>query len=70
MRIVWAGRGFGVVLHAEERQRFVAQAFERLVVQVNVGQVDLAELMESGSTAKLWLWAVISTLPVALLRTG
>ena len=31
--------GFGVVLHAEQRQRLVAQAFERLVVQVNVGQL-------------------------------
>ena len=41
MRIVRAGCGFRVVLHAEERQRFVAQAFERLVVQVNVGQLDL-----------------------------
>ena len=38
MRIVWAGRGFGVVLHAEERQRAVAQAFQRLVVEVYVGQ--------------------------------
>ncbi len=40
MRIVRAGSGFRVVLHAEERQRLVAQAFERLVVQVNVSQLD------------------------------
>jgi len=33
-------RGFGVVLHAEERQRAVAQAFERLVVQVHVRQFN------------------------------
>jgi len=30
-----------VVLNAEQRQRLVAQAFERLVVQVNMGQLDL-----------------------------
>ena len=41
MRVVRAGGGFGVVLDAEERQRLVAQAFERLVVQVYVGQLDL-----------------------------
>ncbi len=40
MRVVRAGGGFGVVLHAEERQRLVAQAFESLVVQVDVGQLD------------------------------
>ena len=41
MRVVRAGSGFGVVLDAEERQRLVAQAFKRVVVQVNVGQFDL-----------------------------
>ena len=41
MRVVRAGRGFGVVLDAEQRQRLVAQAFERLVVQVDVRQLDL-----------------------------
>ena len=40
MRVVRAGGGFGVVLHAEERQRLVAQAFESLIVQVDVGQLD------------------------------
>jgi hypothetical protein len=56
-----------VVLDAEERQRLVAQAFQRLSFRSTwVSSTSLA-LMESGSTAKLWLWAVISTLPVALL---
>ena len=36
----WAG--FGVVLHAEERQGAVAQAFEGVVVEVDVGEVDFA----------------------------
>ena len=40
MRVVGAGGGFGVVLHAEERQRAVAQTLEGLVVQVHVGQLD------------------------------
>ena len=34
-------RGLGVVLHAEERERAVAQAFQRLVIQVHVRQLDL-----------------------------
>ena len=48
-----AGAGFGVVLHAEERQGAVAEAFEGIVVEVDVGEVDLGGVMESGSTAKL-----------------
>src|SRR5713101_1492862 len=36
MRIVGAGAGFGVILHAEERVRFVAHAFIGLIVQVYV----------------------------------
>ena len=40
MRVVWAGSGFGVVLDAEQRQCFVAQAFQSLIVKVNVGQFD------------------------------
>ena len=39
--IVRAGGGFRVVLDAEERERLVAQAFERLVVEVDVGELDL-----------------------------
>jgi len=37
---VRAGAGFGVVLHAEERQGAVAEAFESVVVEVDVGEVD------------------------------
>ncbi len=40
MRVVRAGAGFRVILHAEERQRLVAQSFECVVVQVDVCQVD------------------------------
>ena len=44
VRIVRAGRGFGVVLHAEDRVVAVAEAFERLVVQVHVGDVDFVQV--------------------------
>jgi len=37
---VRAGAGFGVVLHAEERQGAMAKAFEGVVVEVDVGKVD------------------------------
>src|SRR6266849_11038772 len=36
VRIVRAGAGFGVILHAEERQGFMAHAFVGLIVQVYV----------------------------------
>src|SRR5271165_3184904 len=42
MRVVRAGRGFRVILHAEQRQIAVAQAFERVVVQIDVGEFDFA----------------------------
>ena len=42
MRIVRAGCGFRVILHTEQRQVPVAQAFERIVVQVDVRQFDFA----------------------------
>jgi hypothetical protein len=48
VRVVRPRRGFGVVLHAEERQRFVAQAFKRLVVQVNVGQLNFVGIDRVG----------------------
>ena len=35
-------RSFRVVLHREERQIAVAHAFERIVVEIHVGQFDLA----------------------------
>ena len=48
MRIVRAGGRFRVVLHTEERQRFVAQAFERLVVQVHMRQLDFVRVDRVG----------------------
>ena len=38
--VVGAGGGFGVVLDAEDRVGFVAHAFDRLVVEVDVGDFD------------------------------
>jgi len=32
---------FRMILHAEQRQRLVAQAFQRLIIQVNVRELDL-----------------------------
>src|SRR6185437_7691549 len=40
MRIVWAGARFRVVLHAKQRQIPVPQAFERVVIQINVGEFN------------------------------
>ena len=42
MRVVGAGRGFRVILHAEQRQISVAQAFERVVVEIDVREFDFA----------------------------
>src|ERR1019366_2138884 len=44
VRIVRAGRGFGVVLEAEEGLLAVAEAFEVLVVQIDVGDFDVVEI--------------------------
>src|SRR5665811_1428008 len=44
VRIVRAGRGFGMVLHAEDRLAAVAEAFERPIVQIDVGDFDLAQV--------------------------
>ena len=36
MRVVRAGRGLRVILHGKQRQRAMAQAFQRIVIQINV----------------------------------
>src|SRR5512141_2206566 len=36
VRVPWPGRGLGVVLHGEDRERRVAEALERPVVQIAV----------------------------------
>ena len=48
VRIVRAGRGLGMVLHAEDRLAAMAEAFQRLVVQIDVGDFDLAEFERIG----------------------
>ena len=48
VRIVRTGRGFGVVLHAEHRVVAVAEAFERLVVEIDVGDFDVVEVERIG----------------------
>ena len=42
MRIMRPRRGFRVILHAEQRQIPMPQAFQRLVVQIDVRQLDFA----------------------------
>ena len=46
------GRGFGVILDAEHREIAMAQAFEGVVVQVDVSHFDFILFSESGSTQK------------------
>ena len=41
VRIVRPGRGFRVILHAEDRLAAMAEAFERLVVQIDVRDFDV-----------------------------
>ena len=36
-----AGRGFGVILHAENRQFAMAHAFDRAVIQIDMRHFDL-----------------------------
>src|SRR5438046_673152 len=39
-RVVWAGRGFGMILHGNYRQRAMAHAFDAIVVEVDVGDFN------------------------------
>ena len=41
VRVVRAGRSLRMVLHAEDRLRFVAQPLDRAVVQVQVRDLDV-----------------------------
>ncbi len=43
-----AGRGLGVILHAEHGMAAVAEAFERLVVQIHVRDFELVEVERVG----------------------
>lgn len=52
VRIVGTGRGFGVVLDTEERQLFVAHAFVGVVVEIDVGDFDVARGKRFGIDAK------------------
>jgi hypothetical protein len=42
MRVMWARRGFRVILHAEQGQVPMPQAFESVVIQVDVRKFDFA----------------------------
>ena len=58
-----------MVLHAEDGQSLVPQAFKGLIVEVDMAELDVGG-QSGGSTAKPWFWVVISILPVCSLRTG
>ena len=72
--------GLRVVLHGECGDVHALQAFDHVVVQIDVGDEHLAVLAvfkrrvdllaDRASTAKPWLWAVTSTLPVVRSLTG
>src|SRR5262249_14261512 len=44
VRVVRSGRRLWVILHAEQRQRAMSQALERLVVEVDVREIDFRAL--------------------------
>src|SRR5260370_18480470 len=44
VRIVRTGRGFGMVLHTEYRLAAMAETLQRLIVQIDVGDFDLAQI--------------------------
>lgn len=39
--VVWAGGGFGVILHAEDGMPAMAHTFQRAVVEIEVGRLDV-----------------------------
>ena len=41
MRVMRAGRGLRVILHGEQRQRAMAQAFQRIVIEIDMRLQDL-----------------------------
>ena len=44
VRVVRAGRRFGMVLNAESRHGAVLHAFDRVVVQIDVRDVDVVQV--------------------------
>ena len=51
-RIVRAGAGFGMILHREHRQPFVAQAFEAAVVEIEMCEFDFVGVEAGGVYGK------------------
>jgi hypothetical protein len=45
---VRAGRSFGMILNAEDRMITMAKAFERPVIQIAVGNLDLVQIQGIG----------------------
>ena len=50
--VVRSGRGLGMILHAEERQRAVAHAFVGVIVQIDVRDFDVARRERFGIHAE------------------
>ena len=68
--IVRAGRGLGMVLHAEDGPVLVAQALDGVVVEIDVRDLDVRRAALAASTAKPWFCAVMATLPLRRSLTG
>ena len=52
VRVVGPRRGFGMILDAEQRQRAMAEAFVRVIVQIEVGDFDIARRERVGINGK------------------
>src|SRR5437867_1863942 len=48
IRIVGAGRGFGMVLNAEDRQRAVLHSLNGVVVEIHVSDADIVRVQAFG----------------------
>ncbi len=70
MRVLRAGRGFGVILHREDGLAFQADAAIRAVEERHMGFFEIARANCRASTVKPWFIDTISTLPVVKSLTG
>ncbi len=52
--VMWAGRRFGMILHAERGEFAMPNSFDRLIVQVDVRDFDDRPANDSASRAKPW----------------
>ena len=51
--VVWAGRCLRVVLHSEDREVAVSQAFDRAIIQVYVGHFEVRRARDAVLVAQV-----------------